>query len=48
MSHKHTCLNCGALIAEGDFDCEYDTDHDYELCDECSARAVYPNEPEDR
>jgi hypothetical protein len=32
------CLNCEAVAAEGDFDCERDTDHDdFELCDKCAS-----------
>ena len=31
--HKHTCLNCGCVLEEGDFDCEFDSDHDWALCD---------------
>jgi hypothetical protein len=27
MAHKHFCLNCNAVVAEGDFDCERDADH---------------------
>ncbi|MFZ1887452.1 MAG: hypothetical protein WAU33_05420 [Candidatus Binataceae bacterium] len=39
--HKHFCLNCEAVVAEGDFDCERDTDHDdFELCDNCVARVA--------
>ena len=34
--HKHTCLECDAVIAEGDFHCEFDTNHGYALCDECA------------
>ena len=33
--HKHTCTSCGATIAEGDFDCEFDRDHDYQTCATC-------------
>lgn len=36
MAHKHTCLDCGRTIAEGDFDCELDRDHDFERCDDCT------------
>jgi hypothetical protein len=37
--HKHFCLNCEAVVAEGDFDCGHDTDHDdLEHCDNCVAR----------
>lgn len=35
MAHKYTCLACGAVIAQADFDCEFDTDHDFELCPVC-------------
>jgi hypothetical protein len=35
MAHKHTCLRCGKVIAEGNFDCELDRDHDWALCDDC-------------
>lgn len=34
--HKHLCTRCGATIAEGDFDCDLDEDHDFELCDHCA------------
>jgi hypothetical protein len=38
--HKHFCLNCEAVVAEGNFDCGHDTDHDdLEHCDNCVARA---------
>jgi len=37
MAHKHTCLNCDAVIEEGNFDCELDRDHDWSLCDKCAA-----------
>lgn len=40
MAHKHTCLNCGAVTAEGDFDCEVDRDHDFDLCDACASPSV--------
>ena len=36
MAHKHSCLNCDKVIAEGNFDCELDRDHDFALCDECA------------
>lgn len=36
MAHKHLCLACDKVIDEGDFDCELDADHDYELCSECA------------
>jgi hypothetical protein len=36
MSHKHLCLECGGVIAEGDFDCELDRDHDFALCADCA------------
>ena len=26
------------MVAEGDFDCERDTDHDFELCAKCRSR----------
>ena len=35
--HKHFCLVCDRIIEEGNFDCENDSDHDFELCDECAA-----------
>jgi hypothetical protein len=38
MAHKHFCLKCDAVAAEGDFDCERDTDHDFELCAKCRSR----------
>lgn len=43
MSHKHTCLNCGIIIEEGDFDCEFDADHDYALCDACATQGINLN-----
>jgi anti-sigma factor ChrR (cupin superfamily) len=34
-------LNCNAVVAEGDFDCGRDSDHDdLELCDNCVARVA--------
>ena len=36
--HRHFCLNCAAVVAEGDFDCEIDTDHSFGLCSVCSTR----------
>lgn len=36
--HKHTCRDCDRVIAEGNFDCELDADHDFALCDECADR----------
>ena len=41
MAHKHLCLNCSAVIAEGDFDCDEDRDHDLALCDECEKPVDY-------
>ena len=38
--HKHTCTDCGKVIAEGDFNCGHDTDHDYEQCDECAKKEI--------
>jgi hypothetical protein len=38
MAHKHFCLKCDAVVAEVDFDCERDTDHDFELCAKCRSR----------
>jgi hypothetical protein len=38
MAHKHFCLKCNAVVAEGDFDCERDGDHDFELCAKCRSR----------
>jgi hypothetical protein len=38
MAHKHFCLKCNAVVAEGDFDCERDADHDFELCAKCRSR----------
>jgi hypothetical protein len=38
MVHKHFCRNCNAMMAEGDFDCGRDADHDFELCAKCQAR----------
>jgi len=39
--HAHRCLNCDAIIAEGQFDgCELDADHDWALCPACVARGV--------
>jgi hypothetical protein len=41
--HAHTCLDCGAVIATGDFDCEGDdTDHDFALCDTCAGADLTP------
>ena len=37
--HKHLCLDCDAIIDEGDFDCESDADHDFALCSACTAKA---------
>jgi hypothetical protein len=34
--HSHFCLACGDILATGDFDCEYDDDHDFALCDTCA------------
>lgn len=42
MSHKHICLNCDVIIAESDFDCEFDADHDFELCAACTTRYIEP------
>lgn len=36
MAHQHLCLHCDILIAEGEFDCEYDEDHDFALCENCA------------
>ena len=42
--HKHTCTDCGKVLAEGDFDCESDDkDHDYEQCEECVRKEVEKN-----
>lgn len=39
--HRHFCLYCNAVVAEGDFDCGRDSDHDdLELCDNCVARVA--------
>ena len=38
MAHKHFCQKCNAVLAEGDFDCGHDADHDFELCAKCRAR----------
>ena len=39
--HKHTCVDCGKVIAEGNFNCESDDrDHDYEQCEECVRKEV--------
>lgn len=38
MAHKHFCLKCNAVVAEGDFDCGRDADHDFELCAKCRSR----------
>ncbi len=45
MAHKHTCLNCDRVIAEGNFDCEFDVDHDFALCDRCTGRTDERKEP---
>ena len=42
MAHKHTCYDCDAIIAEGDFDCDCDEDHDFELCEICVVRPRCP------
>jgi hypothetical protein len=34
--HKHFCLVCGSVVAEGEFDCEFDYDHDFAVCCRCS------------
>ena len=31
MVHKHFCPKCNAVVAEGDFDCGRDADHDFKL-----------------
>jgi hypothetical protein len=37
--HKHFCVKCEAVVAEGDFDCGRDADHDdLKLCAKCVAR----------
>ena len=38
MAHKHFCLKCNVEVAEGDFDCGRDADHDFELCAKCRSR----------
>jgi hypothetical protein len=38
--HKHTCLICDKVIAEGNFDCEFDSDHDFGVCNECMKEAL--------
>ena len=38
--HVHTCPGCGDTTNIGAFDCEQNTDHDYELCDACVAAGV--------
>jgi anti-sigma factor ChrR (cupin superfamily) len=39
--HKHFCLKCAAVVAEGDFDCGRDADHDdLKLCNNCVARVA--------
>lgn len=43
--HAHLCLDCGAIIATGDFDCEYDADHDFALCAECCREEENNYEP---
>lgn len=40
MSHKHFCLRCFDILAEGEFDCESDTDHDFELCANCQQQDI--------
>ena len=42
--HKHLCPACGKVTEEGEFDCELDKDHDYELCDECTAAGINLND----
>lgn len=34
--HTHFCRQCGIELETGDFDCEYDTDHDFALCTDCA------------
>jgi hypothetical protein len=34
--HAHTCLGCTAVLARGEFDCDYDAEHDFALCAECA------------
>ena len=37
--HAHTCLDCDVVLERGDFDCEFDADHDFAFCDRCAADA---------
>lgn len=43
MAHKHFCLDCDCVIAQGNFDCEFDSDHDFELCRTCERLHVLRN-----
>ena len=43
MAHTHTCLSCGDELETGDFDCESDSDHPYQLCHECQTAGYDPN-----
>lgn len=38
--HAHTCLSCGKVLAVGEFDCEYDRDHDFADCESCAVDDV--------
>jgi hypothetical protein len=35
--HAHTCLGCTAVLARGEFDCDYDAEHDFALCHTCAS-----------
>src|SRR5687767_5452448 len=30
--HRHTCMYCPTVVAEGEFDCDEDRDHDFGAC----------------
>jgi DNA-directed RNA polymerase subunit RPC12/RpoP len=47
MAHKHTCIDCGRTIEEGDFDCDEDRDHDYRRCDKCASKRASDVDPND-
>jgi hypothetical protein len=37
MVHKHFCRKCNAMMAEGDFDCGHDADHDFNFAPSAEA-----------
>lgn len=48
FAHRHTCLSCFKVIAVGQFDCESESDHDFELCGACGSvsEALYEEDGE--